>query len=285
MIDKQWFALISAAPKPETHESVVVGLVIGTGRRINVEYLKSLPRLACLVSPTEVAVYRAAIQLVGERLQSKDELGLVRSLVGPHLLISEPRQIYCDVTPKLVQRLRRDYLAVSRKEPREEGFRSYSRELYTRLDSLITSVVPLMPMRLERRPTPDKLYPSLPGSIFRSDVPPLHRAIRGPRRDLLIGGVVVADSADPLDPIRGPTVRVSKAFWQYRQAKEALQRHTGRDIRTVGVLLNGSEAPMPAVLDAKQYIRHLWEADADHVIFSQTDMRGEFRQDIEWLAR
>jgi hypothetical protein len=79
---------------------------------------------------------------------------------------------------------------------------------------------------------------------------------------VLIGGVVV-ENENPLGNARDATARISQAFWQYNHAKGAIHDITGREVRTLGVVLNGTSSQYPSVKSAKEYVLHLWKEDAD----------------------
>jgi hypothetical protein len=119
---------------------------------------------------------------------------------------------------------------------------------------------------LEKSATLERLYPAAAeAGIFTGSVPRLNRAIRIGSIDVLIGSVLV-DQQDPLTAAREASSRISQAFWQYNHARAALHDVTGREVRTLGVVLNGASAQRPDVANAKEYVLHLWKDDVDELI-------------------
>lgn len=259
-----WYALVSASPRPESGEAVNIGLIVGNGGPVQLEYLRKLPRLKSLVTPEELAVYGEVLDGLERRIQTGAELSTLRSLAGPQVRISEPRALYRRPDKATLATLRRQFIDVP---GRLEGLRaageqrSATEEL---LDSLLIPVIPLG-LRPERRMSAEHLYPDLPGDLTQVRIPNVARAVRSEQRDLLIDGAVIEPTKLDVS-IKNATGRVARAFWYYGRLRDSIRRYARRDVQTVGVLFNGKASESQDVADAEAFIRHVWELDADLVV-------------------
>lgn len=256
-----WFSVVSVMPNPETGERVNVAMLFQRGRHLWLEYDADLPRLGCLVERDEIAIYESVLESAKSRLPAELDQVTIEHLFGPHFKVSEPRPLFRDVTRDVIRMLKDKYL----RTPGTQHKRSerMQQRVAKRIDDILRDTLPINAV-IEKRPTADKLY-SRAKEIFDSEVPTLDRAIRFGSRDLLIGGVII-DRSGTLAHARNRIARCGQAFWQYQNAKETLARVLGREVATVGVIFDGFGQKTAAVQSAKDYVRHVWEQDADLVV-------------------
>lgn len=278
-----WYSVISAAPRPETAERVNVGLLLGNGRP-RVEFVPGLPRLAGLVAPDELAVFSTILESLTQSVADGVDIAVLRQFAGPQLQIGSPKTLYVEPGDKIVRSLLRNLL----ESPHLQGSWAEQRVARTEgeheLDRLIGSVVPAVGLRVERRPTLQKLYEQLPAKIAEMRFPSLARALRAPRRDILLDSVSVGTN-DPLAAIRIATTRVGRAFWYYKRLRPEIEGSTGREVRTVGILLNGIPHKSSQITEAREYITHVWKADADLVVdMDRAEDLETLRKQVRWLT-
>jgi hypothetical protein len=279
---RHWYALISASPRPEAGEAVNVGVLYGNGAPVHLDYVEQLPRLVGLVAPEELYLFRGILSAIAERVETGADLPTLRSTIGPQLRISPPHELFKAPSEQVFSLLRHRYLTTpTAREALREETRLVQRS-EKRLDRLLGGVV-RFGLDIVEDVTFDKLYASKREELPTVRVPRLARAFRGHARDLLVDGVLIeAQTAD--FAVRSATTRVSRAFWYYDRLRQAIQTVDGREIRTVGVLLTRPKEHAPEVIEARDYIRHVWERDALVVDSSQPDGQDVLREQMVWAV-
>lgn len=283
--DKWWYAPIWASPRPESAERVNVGLLLGDGR-VRVEYLPGLPRLASLVAPDELAVFGEIMESLQQSVanEEKADLAALRLMAGPQLQIGDPRRLYAEPNEDTLRYLVRGLLQSPRLKATLAEHRAERSKSDQELDRLIGAVVPAVGLRVEHRPTLQKLYEHLPSAIAEAKLPQLARAVRSQRRDVLMDSVLV-DPHDPIAAVRKATSQAGRAFWYYNRLRREIESTTGRQVRTIGVLLNGTPEKSSNVVEAREYIAHVWKQDADLVVdVEQTRDVESLRRQMRWLT-
>lgn len=282
---KWWYAPIWASPRPESAERVNVGLLLGDDK-LRVEYLPGLPRLASLVAPDELAVFGEIMESLQQTVASAKEADLtaLRLMAGPQLQIGDPKRLYTELDEDSFRHLARALLQSPRLKTTLAAFRAERSKSERELDRLIGRVVPAVGLRVERRPTLQKLYEHLPSAISEVKLPQLARAVRSQSRDVLMDSILV-DMHDPIAAVRKATSQVGRAFWYYNRLRAEIESTTGRQLRTVGVLLNGTPEKPSNVVEAREYIAHVWKQDADLVVDVESAQDVEsLRQQMNWLT-
>jgi len=285
-LPRYWFSVVSALPDPEAIERVNVAIAVGDYNRVRIHYLNDLPKLACLVSPNQVKVFRAVLAGLAERVRTPEDYFLASKTLGPHFHVEAPRELYHPPDSSILRLLADRYLQVHKGEKKKAVRKSVQRIASKRLDILLTETLPMGAI-VEKVATVDRLYPKLaPAGVFSAEVPRLNRAVRFSDVDILIGSIVVEDTGDidPLEITRDAAARISQAFWQYSQARSIVRTETGRDLKTLGIIFNGS-SDRPEVVSAKRFVRHLWEADADKLLAPEhSEEEKELVEALEELA-
>lgn len=278
-----WYSLIAASPRPEFGERVNIGILFGNGRRARLAYLPRLPRLAPLVGSDELAVFSEMIKALERSVSDGADLALLRQAAGPQLQIGDPRRLYAEPDERVRQLLVRGLL---RSRPAKKGstkYRFHRSATERELDRLIGSIVPATGLRVERRPTLHGLYQPLASRIPEGRSLRFSRALRSQRRDILMDGVMV-DAENPLAAIKLATTRVGRAFWYCRKLYTEIQTLTGRQLKLVGVLVNATSRA-PEVVEAREYIAHVWSQDADRVIDLGRPADVQIlREEVHWLT-
>lgn len=261
-LPEYWYAVISALPDPELGERVNVALMLGINRWARIEFIDELPKLSCLTLERDISLFRSALSALAGRVSSAEDYFGLSIRLGPHFDVSEPRELYSAPEGRTLRNLRNRYLKSPRENEQRRTRRSPQAEASHRLDAALRRVMPIG-AEVEKTASVQRLYPEISeGKVFPTPVPRLNRAIRLGDHDVLIGSVVV-ERENPIGAARDATARISQAFWQYSQAKSLIKEITGREVRTLGVVLNGSSDRRPDVQNAKDYVLHLWKADAD----------------------
>lgn len=282
--DDAWFALVAATPQPEAGEAVNVGIIYGNGVPSRLEFLEGLPRLSGLVRPDEVGLIQEVMRTAAQRLVSGVSLEALRTSLSPQLRVSRPRGLFRLPDDKTAQVLRERYLAAT---PRVE--RGVAEDVALRKQSehdldRVVSRVSRLGMDVVRNARFEKLYKERPAWSEQVRVPRLARALRGDRRDILIDSVLV----QPMkvnQAIAVATSRIGRAFWYYKRLKGDIRAASGRDVITVGVLLDGHTDGEREVVEARDYIKHTWTPDADLVleVDRQADL-NQLRERVRWLV-
>jgi hypothetical protein len=254
--------VVSALPDPEAGDRVSVAIIVGDARRAQVDFLENLPKLACLAPTGTLSMYKSILQAIQSRVENPSQFWGLAATIGPHFDLSTPRELYAAPDGRVRRHLINHYLRIEGTRSRGTRF-SPQNEASHRLDRFLLSAVP--GALIEKIATVERLFPELGDDVFPAPVPRLNRAVRTEDTDILIGAVVVDAEDNPLGVARDASARISQAFWQYSQSRERLQAATGRTIRTLGVVLNGTSHARPEVRSAKEYVLHLWEGDADEL--------------------
>jgi hypothetical protein len=280
---KWWYALVAASPNPEEEEAVNVGVIVGNGRPEYVDFIPGLPRLSGLVPPSESAVYQAILESIAVQLSEEGDLDVIRYSIAPQLRIAQPRGLYAEPTRETLLALRHRFLQSPAREGRSAE-RAYRPRASARLDRLMEPVLPALGVSLLRRARIESLYPELPRDLLRTELHPVSRVLRSPGRDVLLDSVVVTP-VEPVVRLEARAMEVGKKFWHLAQLKHAIRQYSGREVRTMGVVLNGDTHADARLRDAKAYIEHVWRKDADVVLAVDTEEEvREFQEQISWVS-
>jgi hypothetical protein len=279
--DHWWYAVVSASPDPEVGDIVNVAVITGRGEYGEVDFIKELPKLSCLVGSTHTGLYRAVLSELNTQACAGTPIGMLRSTFGPQLRISEPRRLRTSATSKVRQQLRHRYLEAAKSRAAREAGVSARAVTRRKLDALITPYLPLVKVDYRKTARAERLYPDA-RAFFANPVPPLDRALRTRAKDLLIGAVSVGQG-HPISQSRDTVARVQQAFWQYRQAREEIEEQSGRRLRLLGVVIAEDDASM--TMEGRELALHMWGQDADGALatdaFGFSDM---LRKEIGWLG-
>jgi hypothetical protein len=281
---ESWYALVSASPRPETQERVNVGLLLGNGTPGQLQFLEGLPRLAGLVRSDELRLMQEVLRLAGERIMRGEHLDAIRASLGPQLSVSNPRGLYREPTEAVVDQLMSHYLAATpRAERRLVEDVALRKQSEKELDRIVSRVSRLG-MQVVPNAKFEKLYREPPAWTERIRIPRLARALRGDRRDILIDSVLV-EPHKVAQAIGVATSRIGRAFWYYGRLKQELRAKAGKDVITVGVLLDGATEREKDVEEAREYIKHTWTPDADLVVEAEKPADLEkLRERVRWLV-
>jgi len=276
-----WYALLGANPRTEAEELVNVGIITGNGRPVHVEHIPGLPRLSTLVSESQREAYEDLVSAVGARVASGTDLATLRVIVGPQLVIGQPRRLLREPDDAIIALLRRRFLDL----PKDRFVRELSAVMNRserEIDSVIQKHVPAVGIQFHRRAVFGRLYPELRDA---PKVPPIARAIRGDRRDILVDGVYIEEGRAK-DAVRAAATRIGRAFWYYRKLRDQVRTVIGHDLQTIGVVSFSAEtAVSDEVLEARDYISHVWRQDADLVVdASQPESAIELGERMAWLV-
>lgn len=277
-----WYSLIAASPNPETEEAANVAVVVGNGQAVQLVYHQDLPRLCGLANAADVALYRTVLESVKERVNKGIDPKELEGLLGPQLTLKRQRALYRAPSDDLLRRLRRDYLEKPAGQSLEAAANALQRRSTAVLLKSLQRVVPFG-VDVKERVTPRKLYgPGLKSHVgFR--VPPIARAVRFERVDVLVDSVLV----EPGNLGRALTVaagRVSEAFFAYnRELRPLIEQYAGRQVKLIGVLHPGP------VDDAdtshrRDWIKHTWQVDAQVVDGNEQDVDAAIRDALAEFA-
>jgi hypothetical protein len=278
-----WYAVISALPDPELGERVNVALMLCSHRWAKIEFIDELPKLSCLALERDLTLYRTVLNSLVSKVNSAEDYFGLSMRLGPHFEVSQPRELYHAPDGRTLRNLRNRYLRLPKDPEQRRTRRNPQAQASQRLDAALERIMPIG-FELEKTASVERLYPEVARAhVFHAPVPRLNRAVRLGDHDVLIGSVVV-ENDNPLGTARDATARISQAFWQYGQARTRIRELTGREIRTLGVVLNGTSDRRPEVRSAKEYVLHLWEQDADS-LFAPERREDEVRlgEEVETL--
>jgi hypothetical protein len=274
-----WYSLVAVAPRPETGEAVNVGLLIGNGRPLRLEYEPGLPRLAGIVGRNERRVYdRLLFELAGSI--GGIEVGVDLAALSPQIRVSDPRELYSPPNEDVLRALRNSYLTAPR---RTEGIeaRKLVRQAERRLDRIIGAAVHFGIRDIEKDVTPSKLYGEAAEFVGDIKVPRLARALRAQQKDLLVDAVLLRPGETDL-AIRSATQRIGRAFWYYKRLEHELRERRGTEIRRVGVVVTPDESSRE-VQEAAAFITHSWVRDASVITAHNGDGAPKLREHVAWL--
>src|SRR5262249_938475 len=145
-----------------------------------------------------------------------------------------PKHLYVEPDEDAISALARGLLQSPRLRNALSEERAERSKSDQELDRLIGRVVPAVGLRVEHRPSIQKLYERLPAVLADAKLPTLSRAVRSQFKDVLLDSVAV-EPHDPVAAIRAATSRVGRAFWYYNKLRPDIERTSGRQVRTVGV--------------------------------------------------
>ena len=280
-----WYAFLAASPTPETGEAVNIGLVIGNGKAFSLEYEPHLPRLAGLVAADQRHVYEAILAPLKERIAASGGVpeAELRAMLGSQLRLQSRRALLHEPNQRVLKILRAHYLQTP-DIPYRTAVTRLRAQAGRRLDEAIDQVRPRH-VHVSKSVTFKKLYEQKLERFVEFNVPPIARALRSERRDLLMDSILI-DAAHLKYAARQPASRISRAFFGYRKIEGVIRRQTGKEIRLVGILHPGSPDDSADVRETREWIKHIWEKDATRVIDgNEIDVAAALREDAEWVRQ
>lgn len=284
---ERWYALVAASPDPEAQERINVALVTNDRGRQRMVYEDGLRRLRCILPPNQVQVYAAVLKSLASTVVAGVPLEHLNTMLGPQLVLSKPRAVHRPLSRDVVDMLVKKHFT-GPETGREHAAaadtgRTYLGELNRVLNRTIESALPgpSFGVEISGQVRFNRLYPHVKRPGGR--IPELNRVIRGPRHDLLIGAVLL-NGGEPAT-VRSTGARIGQAFWQYKRLRGAVRSTTGRDLRTIGILVE--KEPEPPSRELGLYLRHLWGRDADGVAKLQPydTPPQKVRDAVEWATR
>ncbi|HET7023841.1 MAG TPA: hypothetical protein VFI39_01390 [Gemmatimonadales bacterium] len=278
-----WYSLVSASPLPEAGEAVNIGIVTGNGTPRDLRYMPGLPRLVGLLPQSELMMYEDLLDRVRARITSETSLDTLRVLVGPQVQFSQPKGLLVEPSERIIDILQRKFLqrpqgAVVR-ELRDQRLKAGDL-----VDQRISGLLTAGGLRYERRVSLGALSDDLAGLARQHRVPGLSRAVIAQRRIVLLDSVVV-EGRKETEAIRLAASKIGKAFWLYRRLRDEIHSIAGVDIRTVGIIGLAAHGRDQEVSEAGEYIKHLWQQDADAVIDDGNPAsHSRLAEELQWVS-
>jgi hypothetical protein len=281
--DHHWFSLVGASPSPESGESVNVAVVFGNGRAYGLRYLHRLPRLAGIAAADEVNVYEAVLHHVAEQIDRGAPLDLLRPMLAPQMLVSEPKALHRMPDDELMESIVASYLSAPKEPERTVNLEALIRKSTARLQSQIEQLQ-IKGLMVQQNVRPHNLFAGKLDRVVPFRVPKLARALRGFSRDVLVDSLVIESSQDR-GTIRMATARIGEAFFAYdAKLKHLVRAHTRRELRTVGVLHPGSRDDSADIQALRDYIRDHWSKHATVIDGNEQDVVAALREHGEWAV-
>ena len=279
--ERHWYSLVSAAPVPETGEAVNVAIVFGNGRANYLDFVRSLPRLSCLLPSAEIALYAEILEGCKDRIDRGIDPLELAALLGPQLFMRPPRTLYAEMSDQLVSQLRHRYRASPRNDDPadEDALVQRSRQ---QLDRVVRRTRFPQSM-IQTEVTPPKLYEGRFKGLSGHRVPRLSLALRDRGRDLLLDSVAIEQPYQARD-IRDVASRISQAFFMYDQYRGPIRDLTGTEVRTVGVLYPLPETAPAPLKDLFEFTQKIWTDQHARVITgSVEEIADQLRRDTDWV--
>jgi hypothetical protein len=275
-----WFSLVAAAPAPESDEAVNVGIVLGNGAPYRLEYQPKLPRLSGMVAPDEIGVYEAILAAVAEQIIRGIPVTELQAMMGPQLRIARPRALLREPNDALIERLRDHYLSTPRM-PYVDRAHQLTLRARKKLDEVIMVVRP-RGVSVLKNVRVNALYEHRLERYVHAKIPEVARAMRSERRDLLLDSLLI-EPGNVKNATRQSATRISRAFWAYGKLRGPIKQVSGRDIKRVAVLHAGPTDP--EVDEAREWVKHIWAADADRVIDGRLiNVQDALAEEAAWVA-
>ena len=277
-----WYALVSAAPAPETGESVNVAVLFGNGRPVHLRYLERLPRLSGIAAADEINVFEAVLSAVATKISHGAELSDIALMMAPQMFLKEPRALFQELSDALVERIAQRYLTTPKAPPREINMDALIAKSTTLLDEQIARAK-RKGVLVQRNVRPKTLYEGKLDRFVPFTVPKIARALRGFGRDVLIDSLVV-DQDQPPATIRMAAGRIGHAFFAYdAKLKPIIRQYAGREIRTLGILQPVKATDSRDTLELRDYIRDSWSKHAIVVDANEDEVVNELRKQSDWI--
>jgi DUF3037 family protein len=273
-----WYALVTAAPVPEAGEAINVGVLLGNGKTSHLAFRPQLPRLNSVADGEMIEALQAILESVRENVARGMDVRDLQMLIGPQLRIAHPRQLFVAPDDDVIRRLVRRFLYAARKSPVEID------EVIARSDAQLRrelSDVPLQGLQVVERARPINLYGVDLQRRAGFRVPEIARALRSFRRDVLIDSVAVERNSTT-KALREATGRIGRAFWVYNKMRAEIHQLENRTIRVVGILHPSGDNPTPGAIQAREYIKHVWSADADVIDGDAVNVETALRGYADW---
>ena len=283
--DEHWYALISASPRPETGECANVGLVVGNGTVASLNYVPHLPRLCGLAAPDEVRVYEQLLEALAESVRRRERTGVsdLPALLGPQLSLQPRRRLYRQPSDALLEQLRERFLAAARPGPLVDGEDALVARSVAQLDEQL-GVVRRPGVLVYADVRPRALYEGKLDRFVPFRVPRLARALRGPRRDVLVDSLAITADDDTKD-VRAVAFRIAQAFYTYQVSlKSIIRSHAAREIRTVGVLQRSSAQGSIDTAELRAFVLDAWGHHGEVIDGNATDATAALDGFAAWAA-
>ncbi len=273
-----WYSLVTAAPVPEAGEAVNVGVLLGNGATSHLAFRPQLPRLACIAEGEVIEAFQSILESVQETVSRGMAVEDLQAMIGPQLRIAEPRRLFLQPDDEMIRRLVRRFLHAPRKSAVEidEVVARSDAQLQHELDE-----VPLRGLQMVERVKPVNLYGLDLRRRVGMRVPEIARALRSFHRDVLIDSVAVERNLTQ-KALREATGRIGRAFWAYNKLRGEIQSLENRTIRLVGVLHPSGDNATRGAIEAREYIKHVWSADAEVIDGDSVNVSAALRDYAEW---
>ncbi|HYD54553.1 MAG TPA: hypothetical protein VEA99_18105 [Gemmatimonadaceae bacterium] len=276
-----WYSLIAASPNPESEESANVAVVVGNGRATRLEFLDHLPRLCGLATREDVAVFQTILGELAEQVNRGMDPTELQALLGPQLRVMRTRQLFRAPSDDLLSRLKSQYLERPIGMSVADATRALLRRSTARLDDALANATGRV-IDITPRATPRRLYGHKLDRHVGYRVPPVARAVRLPDVDVLIDSILVEPETRGR-PLNQAAVHVSRAFFAYSRLRPIIRAVANRDVATIGVLHASRASDDTETLQRREWVRHIWSADATVIDGNEYDVATELRARLDAL--
>ncbi|HEV2884666.1 MAG TPA: hypothetical protein VGW36_07395 [Pyrinomonadaceae bacterium] len=264
------YRLVYFQPDPEDGERVSIALLFQANGGVDLLYNTDFPRLRCLAPSTDPNLVQMYLDDLADRLRH-DQLN-VDAIIrrhAPQIMTSEPRKVAWPLTDAARLYLMKRFLhkeKVAATHPRLEK----QDQVRAHIKQLIHHTVKGRKLELHEDAAADWVL-----GRHMPEIEQVALAMRKRKGVLLIDGVdlTILRPKSALSRIN----RVTHTFWQYGRLRE--MEFEPREIRRIGVVLNGHVKPTPEYQDAHDFALHQFHKEADLVV-DTTSLRnlGEFER-------
>lgn len=277
-----WYSLVAASPIPERGEAVNVAVLLGNGAPYAIRFLDRLPRLACIAASDEINVYQAVLEGIAEAIEHGATLESLAVTLGPQMFLRKPRALFHEPSAELFDRLERQFLAPPSQPVRRINEEALIRRSLAKLDEEIAKSR-IKGVTVAHRVRPKSLYEGKLDRYVAFRVPPIARALRSFGRDVLLDGLVVEETHDPV-ALRSSVSRIGQAFYAYDKLRKVIRERTSREIRTVGVLQPGSPSDSEDTRAMREFIKEMWSHHALVIDGDQESIEAQLHEQMKWVA-
>jgi hypothetical protein len=267
------YRLVYFQPDPEDGERVSVALLFQADREVDLLYNADFPKLRCLAPATDPNLVQMYLDDLADRLRhDQSNVDAVIRRHTPQIMTSEPRKVAWPLTDTarlyLIKRfLNKEKVATTHTRLEKQD------QVRAHLKQLIRHTV--------KRPSIDLQEDAQSEWVLGRHIPEIEQvalAMRKRKGVILIDGVdlTILKPKSALSRIN----RVTHTFWQYGRLRE--REFEPREIRRIGVVLNGHVKPTAQYQDAHDFALHQFNKEADLVV-DTTSLRnlGEFERALD----
>jgi hypothetical protein len=277
-----WYALIGAAPRPESDEVVNVGVLLGNGRPTHLGYVDRLPRLTGIVEREEANVYQAVLAAAAESIAIGGSLESLTSMIGPQMKVMRRRPLYQPPSDTLLERLTARFLETHTLPGAHREIDALIERSRQQLDVVISKARP-RGAAIVSLVRPANLYDQKVDKLIPFRVPRLARAIRGAHRDLLVDSLLVEDGYSGA-AIRQATARIGQAFFAWHKLRPTVKKATGKEVHLVGILHASPNNSKADTREMREYIKHTWSNDALIIDAEKENEADALRKQAAWVV-